>query len=63
MILVVIRPKTRDIVMQKRVRWLSFSNQECGEMSQAVQADEKMRMGVHSMKRGIIERPCFERAS
>lgn len=26
-------------------------------------AEVKIRMGVHSMNRGMIERPCFDRAS
>ncbi len=62
MILVVILPKTNDMVRQNRTRWLSFIKVEYGENSQA-QMDKVYRMiGVHSRKTGSTGRLFFLRA-
>jgi hypothetical protein len=61
-ILVVILPKTNDIVRQKRTRWLSGIKVEYGEYSQAPVDRVKTTIGVHSRKTGRTGRFAALRA-
>ena len=62
MILVVILPKTKDMVKQKRTKWLSGINVEYGENSQAPIENVKTAIGVHSKNTGITGRLSLRRA-
>lgn len=62
MIFVVMRPKTKDMVRQKRTSLLSRIKVEYGEYSQAVLEAVKMMIGDHSAKTGAMGRCCARRA-
>ena len=52
MIFVVMRPKTRERMAQRRGSRLCDRTDECGELSQMASEPVKMTMGVHSIKVG-----------
>jgi len=62
-IFVVIRPKTKLVVKQKRMRWFSASKVEYGEKSHAQQLAVKVIMGIHSRKTGRTGRLSRRRAA
>ena len=62
MIFVVILPKTKDRVTQKRTRWLSGMSVEYGEKIHAQMAKVNTIIGVHSRKTGRTGRLSLLRA-
>lgn len=62
MIFVVILPKTKDMVTQKRTRWFSSMSVEYGENTHAEVEQVKTIMGVHSRKTGRTGRLSLLRA-